>query len=99
MFIETLSPNCWFENVFSPYFYIEISKQNLQVILQELIEHRFYFLVEGVLHIITFVLSWCMHIQNNITPMTSYCHTRVYPKKFLDWLPGARTANGTALCH
>jgi hypothetical protein len=26
-------------------------------------------------------------------------HTRVYEKKFPDWLPGARSANGTALCH
>jgi len=25
-------------------------------------------------------------------------HTRVCPK-FRDWPPGARTANGTALCH
>jgi len=24
--------------------------------------------------------------------------TRVYPK-FVDWPPGARTANGTDLCH
>jgi hypothetical protein len=30
-----------------------------------------YFLVKSVLSIITFTLSWCMHIQNNITSMTS----------------------------
>jgi hypothetical protein len=26
-------------------------------------------------------------------------YTRVYPQTFPDWPPGARTANGTALCH
>jgi hypothetical protein len=26
-------------------------------------------------------------------------HLRVCTQKFSDWSPGARTANGTALCH
>jgi hypothetical protein len=34
-------------------------------------------------------------------PVIWFCYaddTRVYPK-FPDWLPGARTSNGKALCH
>jgi hypothetical protein len=28
-----------------------------------------------------------------------YAYVRGYIQKFPDWPPGARTANGTALCH
>jgi hypothetical protein len=34
----------------------------------------------------------------NIIKIDNVLYTKVYPK-FPDWPPGARTANGTALCH
>jgi len=37
------------------------------------IKYMCQFLVEAILHIIHFILSWCMHIQNYIMPMTSWC--------------------------
>jgi hypothetical protein len=36
----------------------------------------------------------CMAENLNITR-----DMRLHPKVFSDWLPGARTANGMALCH
>jgi hypothetical protein len=42
-------------------------------------------------------------IQQNETSRSGICmdHTGIQEciQKFLDWLPGARTANGTVLCH
>jgi hypothetical protein len=35
-FMETLITDCWFENTLSPHFPIEISYQDLQVVLREL---------------------------------------------------------------
>jgi hypothetical protein len=51
------------------------------------------------------VLNRCQNFFNQVLNIHGFhdvrqmdIHTRVYPK-FSDWLPGARTANGTALCH
>jgi hypothetical protein len=42
------------------------------MVFREFIEYTFYLLVEAVLHIINFILSWGMNIQNNdITQATS----------------------------
>jgi len=35
------------------------------------------FLIKANLRIATFILSWCMHIQNSITRMTLYCYVRL----------------------
>jgi hypothetical protein len=49
------------------------------MVFREFIKHTFQFLVEAVLHIISFIFSWSMNVQNNyMTPdllvlcMTSY---------------------------
>jgi hypothetical protein len=43
------------------------------VVLRELIQYRLQFLIKALLHIITFILGWCMNIENsNITATNSY---------------------------
>jgi len=42
------------------------------MILRKMINNIVLFLTKTVFYIITFLLTWCMHIQNNdITPATS----------------------------
>jgi hypothetical protein len=40
-----------------------------------------------------------MCFSEYVTSIFSLSHLGGCIQKFLDWLPGARTANGTALCH
>jgi hypothetical protein len=45
------------------------------MVFRKLIEYTFQFLVEAVLHIITFILCWDVNIQNNyllVLSMISY---------------------------
>jgi hypothetical protein len=61
--MKILIPDCWLENIFSPYFCIE--NQGIDE-MHSLVPHRNY------PFIITVILSWGMHIQNsNIAPSTS----------------------------
>jgi len=42
------------------------------MVLRNMMGNLIYFLVKAVFGIITFLLTWCVHIQNNdITPATS----------------------------
>jgi hypothetical protein len=41
------------------------------VVLIELIKHTLQFLIKAVLCVITFSLSWSMHIQNNNNNITN----------------------------
>jgi len=60
-----------------PFFFGEISKQNFHVVLRELIQYTLQFLIKPIFHVITFILSCFMHIQNNnITQTTSYNYIR-----------------------
>ena len=55
-----------------PSFALKISWQNFRMVSRKVIEDVLYFLIKTVLWIITFLLTWCMHIQNNdITQVTS----------------------------
>jgi hypothetical protein len=53
------------ENIFSVYFGIKISLENLHMIFGEFIEHTFQFLVEAVLYIIQYILceAWTFRIM------------------------------------
>jgi hypothetical protein len=68
----TSIPVCLLEYIISPYFRTKISWQNFYVVLGELIEYALYFIIKDIIFIITFMLSWCMRIQNNnVKPSTS----------------------------
>jgi len=46
------------------------------MIFRDVIEHLLSFLIKTILLLITFFLTWCMHIYNNdITPATSQHYT------------------------
>lgn len=45
--------------------------QNFQVVLREMIKYMLLVIIKAVLCTITFILSWYMHIQNNIIQTTS----------------------------
>jgi hypothetical protein len=80
--MHTLIPDYWFENILSPYFYIEISQQNFHVLLRELFIYILYLLVEAIPHTIAFILSCCLHIQNSILTldMIPLCMKNPVPK-------------------
>jgi hypothetical protein len=43
------------------------------MVFREFIKHTFHFLIEAVLHIISFILCWDMNVQNNdMTPVITY---------------------------
>ena len=71
----TLIPNCRSENILPPQFCIKLTKQNFHMVLMKMTENLFQFLIK--LSSVIFLLSWCMHIENNITPATPLnyiCH-------------------------
>jgi hypothetical protein len=45
------------------------------------------------------VTNMCNNVVNSLHVNPWHYETRGYIQKFQDWLPGVKTANGTALCH
>jgi hypothetical protein len=71
-FVQTLIPDCRFEDIFPTYFCIEITQQNLHVIPRKRIKYMSWFLIKVVLYILALILTWGVHIHNNnIAPVTS----------------------------
>ena len=61
-----LIPNCRCKSVLSPNFCIEISAQNFHAVLREIVKKKPTLIPQKIaFSIITFLLFWFMHIQNN----------------------------------
>lgn len=50
--MQSLVPNCRFQNIFSTFFDIEIFRQNFDVVLTGLIKYTSQFLIEAILPVI-----------------------------------------------
>jgi hypothetical protein len=58
------------------------------MVFWEFIKHTFQYLIEAVLHIISFIFCWSMNVQNNdMTPLTVWHHLKEISNKEFEHQP------------